>query len=833
LIPALVIFFASGAAALVYQVAWQRMLVIFSGADVHAATIVVAAFMAGLGCGSLGGGQIADRVSRRTSLTLFAAAELAVAGFGLVSPTVFYDFLYARLGPIEIGLGATALLLMFALLWPTFLMGASLPLLARGLTNDVGRAASTVGWLYGANTLGAAAGAIGTTWLLLPQAGIPGTVRVAALLNIACAAGAILLTRTGRAPSAGWDTSVAQVSSARLGSQVDQPSYGEARRPPSFAELPGELRRDRAEALAEAGNAKAAARQASAPVAVLPRRLPISAWAALFAVSGFMALSLEIVWFRMLGVLLKSTSFTFGTLLAVYLAGIGLGAAAGAAVADRVRRPALGFFALQAGAGAYAALSLTAGVALLGRSRWLQWFVAYFAGNEPIDIRAVVGQIRAAMGADVTAASGGPEVIRAFFRLYVLLPAVLIGPPTFMAGFGFPLLQRVVHTDLAHVGRRVGMLLAANILGSTLGAFVTGWILLDVLGTSGTLTLVFMLSAGFGALALRELTRRHSAGVRAAAYAGGALVVASAVIGMPAGPLLWARLHGTSPSSVIVAEDGSGLAVLKAERADFRRVVVVINGLGQSWIPYGGVHTVLGALPAFSHPNPRSAAVIGLGSGDTLFALAGRRELERVTSIEIIAPQLVTLRALSRTTGYPGVLAILADPRIEHVAGDGRLYLRRAGRKYDIIEADALYPTSAYSGNLYSDAYFRLLRDHLNPGGLAVTWAPTARVARTFGAVFPYVWHGQAIMMGSDAPIEMNGPAIHERLRQPAVASYFGLSGVDIEAMLQPYLAGPWSEDGRSRERPDAGDINTDLRPRDEFDIPPLIRLPGIELVSW
>ncbi len=311
------------------------------------------------------------------------------------------------------------------------------------------------------------------------------------------------------------------------------------------------------------------------------------------------------------------------------------------------------------------------------------------------------------------------------------------------------------------------------------------------------------------------------------AYVGGAVVVAAVVVAMPGGQLLWARLHGTTPSSVIVAEDGSGLSVLKAERADYGRVVVFVNGLGQSWIPYGGVHTVLGALPAFSHPNPRSAAVIGLGSGDTLFALAGRRELERITSIEIIAPQLITLRQLSRTIGYPGVLGILNDPRIEHVSGDGRLYLRRAGRKYDIIEADALRPTSAYSGSLYSDAYFRLLRDHLNPGGLAVTWAPTARVVRTFRTVFPYVWHGQAIMMGSDAPIDVNGPAILARLRRPEVASYFGLSGVDIETMLGPYLAGPVHADGQSRERPDPGDINTDLRPRDEFDIPPLIRLPA------
>jgi spermidine synthase len=562
------------------------------------------------------------------------------------------------------------------------------------------------------------------------------------------------------------------------------------------------------------------------PAGEPPSGFPFGAWAAFFAVSGFIALSLEIVWFRMLGIMLKSTSFTFGTLLAIYLTGVGVGAVAGSAVAARIRRPALGFFALQAGAGAYSALSLALVVSQLGHSRWLQWFSSYFGGHDPIDIRAVIIHTWSAAGAGVTTPSGSTDVLWSFVRLYVLLPAALIGPPTLMAGFSFPLLQRAVQTDLAQIGRRVGALLAANILGSTLGALVTGWVLLDSLGTAGTLKSLFILSAAFGTLALRETTTSTRWSVRAAAYAVGVLVAASVVLAMPGRQLLWATLHGTTPTKILVAEDGSGLSLLKAESPDFRLVAVFVNGRGQSWIPYGNIHSVLGAIPAFAHPNPRTAAVIGLGSGDTLFAMAGRQELERVTSIEIIAPQLATLRELGRIQGYPGVLAITSDSRIEHIFGDGRLYLKRAGRKYDIIEADALFPTSAYSGNLYSDAYFQLLRDHLNPGGLAVTWAPTSRVARTFETVFPYVWRHEQIMMGSDAPIEVSSQRILERLRLRKVSDYFAASGVDIEALLGPALTGPWRQDGKSRAL-EPGDINTDLYPRDEFDIPNPFDVPG------
>jgi MFS family permease len=184
---ALVVFCASGFSALLYQVIWQRTLGIFSGADVYSATIIVAAFMGGLGAGHVAGGQVADRVSRRASLVLFGAAELAIALFGLFSAALYYDVLYQRLGQLDLTRAAMATILFGGLLWPTFFMGASLPLLARAITDRIDHAASTIGALYGVNTLGAAAGACIATWVLLPGLGLEGSLRIGAAINLACA----------------------------------------------------------------------------------------------------------------------------------------------------------------------------------------------------------------------------------------------------------------------------------------------------------------------------------------------------------------------------------------------------------------------------------------------------------------------------------------------------------------------------------------------------------------------------------------------------------------------------------------------------------------------
>jgi spermidine synthase len=819
---ALIVFFVSGFAALLYQVIWQRLLGIFSGTDVYSATIIVAAFMAGLGIGHLAGGHAADRVSRRASLVLFGVAEIAIAVFAVFSTSLYYDLLYRRLGGLQLTPETTAIVLFGGLLWPTVFMGASLPLLARAMTDRIDRAARTVGALYGFNTLGAATGAAIATWFLLPRLGLEGSLRVGAVLNVACATLIAPFALRFQAASSG---------------QSDVASRGGA---------PGLVR-------------------ASGEVAYEDGRFPFWFWALAYGLAGFVALSYEIVWFRLLGVMMKSTAFTFGTLLTLYLSGLGAGAALGSAVAPRVRRAGIVFFACEAAAGLSAAFLLVILVGVADDARALR---GYFASYEPLNVRESV-QSLLAVTADVLRGSDSAAPVPAnFLRLYVLLPLLLVVPPTFLMGYAFPFLQRVVHRDSHLLGRRLGALLLANVLGSILGTVLTGWLSLAVFGTAATLKLLVVLSGlfalgvamlakpseaapqidervecGSASLAtvlacpasgrgsrLEGRTRSWTQTQRFRAFKTGSrlvpmLAVVTLAAGMlirwvPDGGLLWARLHGTTPDRIIFAEDSSGLSVIKTEDANFSgQKIVFVNGMGQSVLPYGDIHTVLGALPALVHEDPRDIAIIGLGSGDTAYAAASRLETERIVCVEIIRPQLATLWALAQRDAYGGLHALLRDSRIEHAVGDGRAFLMRTNRKFDIIEADALRPTSAYSGSLYSEAYFTLVRSRLKPHGLAATWVPTKRIGNTFIKVFPYVVNVPGVLIGSNEPFDMHAQAIAKRLADPRVRDHYARAGVDIAALLAPYFKAASAPIGPEFNRAALLDVNTDLFPKDEYDL--------------
>jgi hypothetical protein len=388
-------------------------------------------------------------------------------------------------------------------------------------------------------------------------------------------------------------------------------------------------------------------------------------------------------------------------------------------------------------------------------------------------------------------------------------------------GLSFPVLQKLVQDNPALLGRRVGWLQTLNIAGSMVGALLVGWCLLRWFGSSGTLKLLVLLGGIFLCLAAWHVARRQW--VRFVSVALSIVFVGGIAAAVPPSQKLWAKLHGAVPRAIIAREGASGLAVLKGNPHRFEEDMVWVfsNGIGQSWLPYGGVHTQIGMFAVLLHPRPEEVAVIGLGSGDTVYALGGSPHTRQVTCIEIVEPAHDTLKELAARVPYPALQALLEDSRIRWLFTDGRAYLLRSGKQFDVIEADALRPNSAYSGNLYSWEYFQMLRARLKPGGFAVTWAPTERVLASFLGIFPHAILVDGIAIGSEQPIAAEPAEILGRLTDPFTSAYYRRVGGDLRPLVDNLVAGRFVRYSPETERPEKRDLNSDLFPKDEYMVPP------------
>lgn len=766
------LFFASGFVALLYQVIWQRLLGLVTGLDLYAVTLIVAVFMLGMGAGSYAGGAWADRLPRSRLLGLFALSEAVVALFALASTPLYHDLLYGA--AVTPGASSTLLATLGAgsLLVPTFFMGVTLPVLSRALSESLVTAPSRIARLYGWNTLGAAMGAWIGSAIVIRTLGYERSLWLGALVNVAAAAAALWLSRRlvpdTRAAGDSWTENL-------------PPSERSQESPRVLAEPAGPAMTRVAEAWSW------------------------HTWVVLYFLSGFLALGLELVWFRLLGVVLKSTAFTFPLLLGFYLLGVGAGSLIGRPIASRCARPLRWFLVAQAGVGLYAGLSVAAFVWALRTQAWLEPARTYLAQYDPIEFAFNFFAL---------------EVRH--LSLYVGAPALLILPPTLLMGVSFSLLQRGIQRNLAEVGRRVAVLQTANILGSTLGTLLVGVVLIDRSGTAGTLRALTAVSGLFLALAALERFATSPAVLRRGVAVGGAALAATVAWAVPNGATLWGQLHAVPATRIIHREDGTGLAVLTSSDPHFRGGTdVYVNGLGQSRIPFRGVHSFLGLAPMLLHPAPRRVAVIGLGSGDTLYSAAGRPETDLALGIEIIAGQVATLRHLHERTGYPGLGHLFSDPRIRLTIGDGRRLIMQSAEAFDVIEADALRPSSAYSGTLYSREYFTLIRDRLTDGGFAVTWAPTERIRATFRAVFPYVAEVSPMLIGSRAPIVFDAGAIRRRASRPETQAHYSRAGIDLDAYVERLVTTfVHLNSGTPVAAPSEDGLNTDLFPRDELQVP-------------
>ena len=697
---------ATGFSALTLQVVWQRVISLHAGLDLLASTTVVTAFLAGLGVGSLAGGALADRLGPRRSLLAFALSNAAIGVLAWSSLWLFYDVYQRFAAELD---SATAMFACHVLLLaiPTTLMGLSLPLLARGAVAASGEIAPLVGRLYGVNTLGAAVGAAVAGWWLLGELGFVSTVRIAAAINFTAAAVVLLLWKIARPER--------QDGLARTESVADT----------------------------AAGSGE--------------RSWP---WFLLYGLTGAVAIGLEVVYFRVVDAIWRNNSYTFASVLAIYLLLFGLGASLGARRAGRVERPDRWFLWLQFGVGASSLLGM---LVLLhpphafGFADFVtQYFrtLGYMSGEYAVHSAADAGKL---------------------LYVHVVAPLLVMGGPVLLMGASFPFVQALVARRLDSLGRRTGTLLFSNICGNVVGGAVTGFVLLDRLGTAGTLQLLsgLLLLPGLAAAVRLSTPRKRLLGA-----AGAAALMAICVAAFPSNERFWAFFHSAPLDRFELDEDRTCVtSLVDIEDQTF----LSINGSWQNGHPYDAVHILIGLLPAILHERPERGLAIGLGIGSTAYSMAQDPRVRSVDCVEICGGEERLVARLARR-GSNASRRLIEDPRIHLHTGDGRRWLLARPEPYDMIVADAVRPNTAYAGNLYSVEFYELVSSRLAPNGVFVQWIPTDRVINSVRRVFPYVaitevpeYNHSKLLIASNQPLFLDRATLRERL-----------SKVDLESSFDP-----------------------------------------------
>lgn len=696
-------FAATGFSALTLQVVWQRVLSLHAGIDLMAATTVVTAFMAGLGLGSLAGGAIADRLGAKRSLLVFALSNAAIGAFAWSSLWLFYD-VYRRFAAQLDSAAAMFAFHFLLLVVPTTLMGLSLPLLARGAVAASREIAPLVGRLYAVNTLGAAVGAAVAGWVLLGELGFVATVRTAGALNLAAAAVVLGLWRLA---------------------EPDAPAPAE----PAAVSIQG------------------------------PAERPWP-WFLLYGLTGAVAIGLEVVYFRVIDAIWRNNSYTFATVLALYLLLFGLGATLGARRAGRVERPDRWFLCLQLGVGATTLLGM---LALLHPpdAFGIEDFVSrYYTTGGFMHGEYSVRNLQ--------------EAARLIYA-HVVAPLLVMGAPVLLMGASFPFIQALVARRLDALGRRTGTLLFANICGNVIGGALTGFVLLDRLGTAGTLKLLagLLILPGLAAAARLSTPRQRLAGA-----VGAAGLMAACVAAFPSNERFWAFFNNVPLDRFEVAEDRACVTSLVDEG---EQTFLYINGSWQNGHPYDFFHILIGLLPSLMHERPERGLAVGLGIGSTPYAMAQDPRIGEVDCVEICGSEMHLVASLAERGSIPS-RRLITDPRIDLIAADGRRWLLARPEPYDVIVVDAVRPTTAYAGNLYSVEFYELIASRLSADGLFVQWIPTERVLNSVRRVFPHVAMGEVpdyfasrFIVASKAPLLLHAPTLRERL-----------AGVDLDASFNP-----------------------------------------------
>ncbi|MBB5326555.1 fused MFS/spermidine synthase [Tunturiibacter gelidoferens] len=700
------LLFFSGTAALIYQVLWIRQLSLVVGVEVYSITVAVSAFFAGLAVGGVLLGRMADPWKR--PLLLYALLEVGVAVAGFVV-TVALAHTAGPFVAIESHAGILAWALPFLLVGtPAFLMGGTLPVAVRSLAAGTSRVARVGGWLYAANTAGGIAGALLSSFVLLPWLGVRGSALTAALFNLVAAGVALVLD-------------LRSATEQITGKDIETPD----------------------------------AQPRGSRTALV-----------LYAIAGGIALGYEVVWSQAMAQFLSTRVFAFSMVLATYLAGLVVGSALYARFSNRVR-DAWGVFGLLISAAGVVALLEVAGLSL-----W-QLRIQGEVGNLAL---SVTGSEFAHMCAQFLVAAIGVVFV-----------------PTILLGAAFPVALQLA-ADPERPGRDVGAVLALNTAGGIAGTLLTGFLLVPALGLVHTFSVLAVAAATVGALAV-VLGTGVSRKVQWAVFGIGLVAVA---VGILTPPDRLARLLLTTRGggALVFYQESRGATVAIAQQRSgdnvFRRLY--IQGVSNSGdaLPSLRYMRLQAMLPLLiHHGEPKSALVIGFGTGITAGAILHYPQLNRRVCVELL-PAVVKAGQL-----FPENYKAGSDPRMQIRISDGRHELVRTAERYDLITLEPPPPSAAGVVNLYSTDFYQLAGKRLEPNGLLAQWLPistqndedTRSLVRSFLDVFPYatLWSTELhemLLVGSYQPIELNANQIASRFTQGEVSTSLGAVGVSSPAAL-------------------------------------------------
>ena len=764
----LLCFFASGASGLIYQVVWLRELVLVFGATTFAVSTVLTAFMGGLALGSFWFGRRAERLTR--PLRVYGYLEIGIGLYGLAVPLIFatltsvYHSFWQWLHLSFLALSIVRFLFASAvLILPTALMGATLPVLSSYYARDAKRIGLKVGLLYSVNTFGAVVGAAATGFLLIPMLGMRATTGVAAALNILLGVVAIRLASADRAELL---TGPEPENDERAAAQSDT---------------------------GERPSVRARARSAASSIGIVVRQaLRVHRITALFAfgVSGFVALSYEVIWSRVLALIIGSSVYAFSIMLTTFLIGLAAGASIGARFVDRIRNPMVAFAAIELGVGA---------TCLIG---------AYLFNDLPY--------VFVQLYRWVDSTSWGVLLIARF-----LISSLVMIVPTLLLGSLFPLVVRIVSSGETETertgGKSAGEAYAANTLGSIAGSFASGFVLIPWVGLLGSLRLCaalnFVVAAGLfislrtGAESTPPARRRDKRRLAllsprrtALSWTGVAisavLIIAAALFEPPwDAEVMSSAVYRYAPQlanksrqelfdflkrgqgETLFYEEGITATVAVQRQAGGR--VLKVNGKPEASTA-GDMPTqiLIGSLPLLVRDRTDDVLLIGLGSGVTLGSIE-QFPVRQITCVELEPAVVEATRYFEDVNNRP-----LEDPRLRMVSNDGRNFIYTTNETFDVIVSEPSNPWISGVANLFTLEYFKRGAERLKEDGLFSQWLQMYEMSpedvrtliATFRAAFPHVYifrgaEGDLMLLGSKSPRRLNLAAINSHFDRPRTAA--------------------------------------------------------------